>query len=340
MKFFNRKFVPAQLQPNVSAPSLGLRLMTSGNENEVEEVKRELLKAGIASEKRRHPIAEAFGVSSVELWVQNQRDFFNASQLYARMEHLVASRPEAAATGQKSETSGGSVGGPKLKAEPSSNVAKDVSKVDSRPVVQPRCAELQQASSLLQKGIEEMLAHESELASECASLHNKVEELTRTLDQAHADAAQEIKSREAAEYNKADQLTGLLATLERERREWQQKLKSSDDSYKHAKEQAGALSRLLQTQQAVTTALKKELAALELQRDQQERALSEASKEMAAEREARVAAEQRAGLAEESLQTQWVESQELQRQIQAHAASLGSLLTRVTSKAVGITGEP
>jgi chromosome segregation ATPase len=255
MKFFNRKSDPAQLQPNVPSPSLCLQLMTSGNENEVEKVRRELLKGGIASEKRRHP-------------------------------------------------------------------------------------ELQQVSSLLQKGIEEILVRESELASECASLHNKVEELTRTLDQAHADAARAIKNREAAEHNQAEQLTGLLATLERERREWQQKLKSSDDSYKHAKGQAGALSRLLQTQQAVTTALKKELAALELQRDQQERALSEASKEVAAEREARVAAEQRAGLAEESLQTQWVERQELERQVQAHAASLGSLLTRVTSTAVGITGEP
>ena len=340
MKFFNRKSDQAQLQPNTSAPSLCLRLMTSGNENEVEEVRKELLKAGIASEKRRHPIAEAFGVSGVELWIQNERDFFSASQLYARMEHLVANGPEAAANRQKPETSAGSVGGSKLKAAPSSAPAKDVSKVDSRPVAQPRCVELKQASSLLQKGIEEMLVRESELASECAWLHNKTEELTRTLAQAHADVAQEIKNREASERNQAEQLSGLLTTLERERREWQQKLKSSEDSCKHAKEQAGALSRLLQTQQVVATALKKELAALELQRDQQERALSEAGKEMVAEREARVAAEERAGLIEESLQTQWVEHQELERQIQAHAASLGLLLARVTPKAVGSIVQP
>src|SRR5262245_6655079 len=112
MKFFNRRCDQAQLQPNGSAPYLCLRLISSGNEHEVEEVRRELLKAGIASEKRRHPIAEAFGVSGVELWVQNERDFFNASQLYARMQHLAANPLEAAAACQKPETSGGSDGGP------------------------------------------------------------------------------------------------------------------------------------------------------------------------------------------------------------------------------------
>jgi chromosome segregation ATPase len=259
---------------------------------------------------------------------------------FNRMEHVVDNCPEAAANRQKPETSAGSVGGPKPKAEPSSAPAKDVGKVDARPVVQPGSAELKQASSLLQKGIEEILVRESELASECAWLHNRVEELTRTLAQAHAEAAREIKDREAAERNQAEQLTGLLTTHDWERGEWQQKLKSSEDSCNQAKAQAGALSRLLQTQQAVTTALKKELAALELQRDHQERALAEVGKEMVAEREARIASEERAGLVEESLQTQWVERQELERQIQAHAASLGSLLAGVTSKGAGSTVQP
>jgi chromosome segregation ATPase len=227
-----------------------------------------------------------------------------------------------------------------LSSESLTGPAKEVSKVDSRPEVQPRCAELKQVSSLLQKGIEEMLVRERELANERASLHNKVEELTRTLAQAHADAAREIQNREAAERNQAEQLTGLLATLERERGEWQQKLKSNEDSGKHAKEQAGSLSRLLQTQEATAMALKKELAALELQRDQQEQSLCEAREVLVAERDARVAAEERAGLIQESLQRQWVERQELERQIQAHTVSLGSLLTTVSSKAVGSTTEP
>ena len=332
MKLFHRQCDQAQPHSNATDPSLCLRLMASGNEKEVEVVRKELLKAGIASEKRRHPVAEGFGVSHVELWVQNEQDFFNASQVYARIQQLAVKGPEAAAPSQEPQTNGAPVIRPK--SEPSSTPAKGVGKVDSKPIVQPRCAELKQVSSLLQKGIEEVLVRESELASECASLHNKVQELTRTLAQAHADAAREIKSHEAAERNQAEQLADLMDTLERERREWQQKMKSSDDFCKHAKEQANALNRLLQTQKEVSTALKKELAALELQRDQQERDLSETRKEMVAERQARVAAEERAAFIEESLQTQWVERQELERQIQAHASSLGSLLSRVTSKAV------
>ncbi len=314
--------------------------MCSGNQNEVEKVKNELLKAGIASETRRHPIAEAMGVSGLELWVQNERDFFDASKLYARLQDHAANGSHDTATKRKTESSGHSVNGSKPQAESSSPPPNDVSKVDSGPAVQPRRLELKEASSLLQKGIEEMLLRESQLAEECSSLRGKVEDLTRALAQAQTDVAREIESREAAERKQAEQFTGLLDTLERERREWQQKLKSSDDSFKNAKEQVGSLNRMLQTQQAAAKSLREEIVSLEHQRAQQEQALSDARKEAVVEREARVAAEERATFAEESLQTQWIEHQELERQIQAHAASLGSLLARVTSKAVSGSGEP
>ena len=336
MKLLNRRYDQSQLQPN--AASLPMRLMCAGHEEEIELVKKELFKAGIAAETRRHPIAEALGASGVELWVQNEEDFSNASRLYSRLQGKADNSPKTRPI-PKAETSGSSGSGPKPPPQPSGNPPKDGSKVESMPAVQPRCVELKEASSLLQKGIEQMLLRERELTGECASLHVKVEELTQALAQAQADVVGEIKNREAAEQNQTTQINNLLDTLERERREWQQKLKSSDDSCKHAKEQAGSLSRLLQTQQAAATALKQEVAALELQRDQQEQALSDARKAAVAEREARAAAEQRAGRVEESLQAQRVESQELERQIQAHAASLGSLLARVTSKPAGSTGK-
>jgi chromosome segregation ATPase len=313
--------------------------MCAGHEEEIELVKQELCKVGIAAVTRRHPIAEALGASGVELWVQNEQDFSNASRLYNRLQGKAADSPKTAPS-PKAETSGASGSGPKPQPEPAGNPPKDGRKVESVPVVQPRCVELKEASSQLQKGIEQMLMRESELTGECTSLHGKVEELTRALAQAQADVIGEIKNREAAEQNQTTRLNSLLDTLERERREWQQKLKSSDDACKHAKEQAGSLSRLLQTQQAAVTALKEEAAARELHRDQQEQALSDARQAAVAEREARVAAEERASRAEESLQTQRVESQELEQQIQAHATSLSSLLARVTSKAAGITGEP
>src|SRR5262249_32923882 len=164
---------------------------------------------------------------------------------------------------------------------------------------QARCLELQQASSQLQKGIEAMLAREGELTTECASLHARVKELTHALAQAQADVAREIKGREAAERKETEQVTGLLDTLARERQEWKEKLKSTEDAFRNAKEQIGSLSRMLQNQQAAATALKQKLSALELQRDEQQRILSDARKETVAEREARSAAEERAGVAEQ-----------------------------------------
>jgi len=328
MRLLNSSYEQDQVQSD--AGDFSMRLMCAGHETEIELVKKELFKAGITSETRRHPLAEALGVSGVELWVQNEQDYFNASKVYTRLQGKAPSTPPPAPKPQISVR----------QPEKSSTAPKDAGKAESRPVVQQSCLELKEASSLLQKGIEEMLLRESELANACTSLQGKVEELAQSLAKAQADVAREIKGREAAERKEAEQVSGLLDTLARERKEWQEKLKSSDDSFKNAKEQAASMSRLLQNQQAAAAALKQELAALELQRDQQERSLSDARKETATEREARAAAEERAGVAEQSLETQWIERQDLERQLQTHAASLGSLLAKVTSKAVAGSAKP
>jgi len=39
------------------------------------------------------------------------------------------------------------------------------------------------------------------------------------------------------------------------------------------------------------------------------------------------------------METQWIQRQDLERQLQTHAASLGSLLAKVTSKAAA-SGKP
>src|SRR5262245_33133171 len=193
MKLLNGRYEQAQLEPN--AAHLPMRLMCAGHEKEIELVRNELFKAGIPSETRRHPIAEALGVGGLELWVQNEQDFFKASRVYNRLHGKADNMPETPAPSPKAETSGGFGSGPKLQAA-QSGTPKDVNKVESRPVAQPHCLELKEASSLLQKGIEDMLLRESELAGECTSLHGKVKELTQVLAQARADVAREIKSRE------------------------------------------------------------------------------------------------------------------------------------------------
>ena len=123
MNTLTRSYDQTGLGPDAS--HLCMRLMCAGNEKEIGMVRSKLLEAGIPSETRRHPIAESLGVNGIELWVQNERDFFNASQLYARFKHQAANRSEAAATSQKPEKSGGSVGGAKLKAGPSSAPPKE-----------------------------------------------------------------------------------------------------------------------------------------------------------------------------------------------------------------------
>ena len=318
-----------QAEPGPDASHLCMRLMCAGNEKEIGLVRSKLLEAGIASETRRHPIAESLGVNGIELWVQNEQDFFNASKLYNHLQQTSGDNLVTPTTNSQSDFPGHSVTEPKPQAESSSTLPKDAGNVDSKPVAQPRRLEFKQASSLLQKSIEEILQCESELEGECTSLRAKVEQLTRALAQAQADVAEEIKTREAAERNQSEQLTDVLDTIARERREWQQKLKSSDDSIKSAKEQIGAMSLLLETEQEAAETLQQKIVALQLQRDEQELSLCDTRKDLVAERKARLAADERAGFAEESLQKQCAERQELERQIQS---SLGPLLARMASK--------
>jgi hypothetical protein len=309
--------------------------MCSQDQHEVEAVRNELVKAGIPVETRPHPIAQALGVSGLELWVQNERDFFNASKLYARLQDRVGAPPEPSTI--RPSTKGPVRLGtePQAKAPPPQISPRTGSQVAPKPAPQPGRMELKQASSLLQKGIEEVLLRESELSGECASLRGKVQELKQALAVAQAEVSREVKSREAAERNQTEELTHLVNTLERERKEWEQQLKLCEDSMKKAQDQARALSHLLQSQQASSVALKREITGLEIQRDQQEQLLSNARQETVVEREARLAAEQRAGAAEESLQIQSAERINLETQIRAQLATLGSLVGKLASKSSG-----
>ena len=89
----------AKAEQDKSAPYLCMRLMCSQSRAEIEAVKDELTKAGIATETRNNPMAEALGVNGLELWVQDERDFFNAANLFARMQapaFLSSAEPDGA----------------------------------------------------------------------------------------------------------------------------------------------------------------------------------------------------------------------------------------------------
>lgn len=323
---------PAQVEPNLSAPFLCMRLMSSQNQDEVESLQKELLKAGIASETRCHPMAETLGVNGVELWVQNERDFFDASKLYARMQERGAGKPKVAAGHSKGEAAERYMGAAKGEPGLYRPTNWDVNSLDARQPSEPRREELKHASSLLEKGLEQMFLRESELAGQCASLRSKMEELTGALAQAQGELARERDSRLVTESNQTEQISGLVKTLERERQDWQQQLKRRDESLKTAQEKLESMTRLLQAQQAAAVGLREEIMSLELRRDESEAAFSNIQAEALAEREARIAAEaqaQKAILDQQNLERQLAGQKELVQQIHAQLAGLGSLFLRI-----------
>jgi hypothetical protein len=305
--------------------------MCSQNVDEVEAVRKTLLRAGIAAETRTHPVAEELGMKGVELWVQDERDFFNAAKLFERMQD-----------GSAGKISERSVGVAKAAAERCSTAHRAAKSVDSRHASEPGHEELQQAKSLLEKGIADMFARESELTEECASLRNKVQELSQALSKGQAALRRESEGRAAAEKNLQAQVSGLVSTLERERLDWQKQLKSRDDALKNAQKGLEAMCQRLQVQQAATTALKEQVVSLEMQRDERETSLCSARAEALAEREARIAADEQAkttSRAQQLLKKQLVEQKEREYQMQTYLAGLNSLLGKSAVKAVA-SGSP
>ena len=301
--------------------------MCSRNQDEVEVVKNELLKAGITAELRREPIAEAMGVTAIELFVPDPRNFFNASKVYARIKEragLPTTQPQSEIPEPPAATA-------KPQAEQQSSPARNGNGADSKQANEPRREEWKQASSLVEKGIAQMFRLESESRAECASLRSKVEELTQALAKEQAARAREIEGRVVMEKTHAEQISALTTTLEREKKSWLQQLKGRDDSLKSSKEKLESMSGLLETSETAAGVLKEQVVALELQVEEHKAAVRSARTEALAEREARVAAEERAqklNQAQASLEKERVKHKELEKEMQAHVASLTSLFHR------------
>lgn len=319
----------SEVDAKTSGPFLCMRLMCSQDRTEIEAVKNELHKAGIPFEVRSHPVAQSLGLAALELWVPDERDFFNASTLFGRMKSR-ASRPAAQ---------------PQFETERAAPPAWCAIGADARPAREPGSGKLDQATTLLRKEIQEMLDRESALAAERESLRRQVKELVHALAASQAALAQEAENRQLAEKIEAEKASGLQSTLEharaecasvveqlaRERKEWQQQLKSHDNLLKETQRKLDSTSRLLQSHQEAVADLKQEIVSLAQQRDDQEKALTEA-------REARCAAEERAeraAAAEKSLEQQLAAQKELDQQMQAHVASLNSLCSKLHATRAG-----
>ncbi len=238
--------------------------MCSRDPAEVEALQNEFFKAGIAVATRSNPVAESLGIGAVELWVTDERDFFTASKLYAEMRDRTSGKCGGATVPLQAETPGQHH--PK---EPEPGKAKPpnrgVNGSNSKHANEPQREELEQASSLLEKEIDDMLKRESELVTECASLRSKMEEMGQALAEARAALGRETESRAAAEREQAKKLSGLQSAMEHERHEWQRQLKSRDESLKVSQKQLDAKSQLLQTHQAAIVELRDTIVASEQQ---------------------------------------------------------------------------
>lgn len=263
----------------MDSPHLCMRLMCSQNQAELDAVIEELAKAGIPAETRNHPIAEALGVPGKELWVPDEQDFYTAARLFARLQS-----PELFDTQEPEPPVELDINEVFVRRRPSVTTPNPVSTTAEATGLSTRhttleSQELDQASSLLENEIEEMLNSEGELSRECEALRSKV----RQLGQALAD-------------------------------------------------QQAVLAREIQTRQADALYLSRYIHALELQLDEDDKCLNKARIELAAEREQRLAFEQRAksaSLAQADLQKQLLQRQQLQDKLQSRMATLDALYSKL-----------
>jgi hypothetical protein len=352
----------AEVDP--SASFLCMRLMCSQNKAEVEAVKKELLNAGIGSETRKHALAESFGINALELWVQDERNFFDASNVMARMQISPWPTLEASCDKPQNESLPGPIA---LRAERGDqDKLQELGPADSTQVGKIKPEALAQTSSLLQKEIEEMLQCESELSTECVSLRSKLQELEQALADSRTVLRRETENQAALQTKQAQQISALRSAfegertqraaaeklLERERFEHkrvaqqlvqdreqsQQQLKSADVALQDVLNKLETKAQLLRSQETTVLKLKKDMVSLERQRDEGEQSLAKANAELVLAREARTAAEDRAESAEgaqKCLEHQLLELMQMQQVLQAHWNNLNSLYSKVHTTRAG-----
>jgi chromosome segregation ATPase len=164
-----------------------------------------------------------------------------------------------------------------------------------------------------------------------------------------AELARETESRAAAEKQQTTEIAGLRKALERERadreraeeqlqrerRELQAQLDARNEAHKGLEQKLEAKTHQVQHHQAAVVELRKEIVLREQQWQEQEKVLSKARAELVVEREARIAAEDRAGrasAAQQSLEKELADRQDLQQQMQHYAANLNSLRSKLQAK--------
>ncbi len=285
--------------------------MCSPKRAEVEAVKDELSRAGIVTEIRNNPTAEALGVTGIELWVKHERDFPEAANLYTKMQARSrgCSLDHSPRLQKGAGKPPGAVDGPQ--------VEKDKVRppgVDSTQASDPRLNKLEEDTAFLEKQLEEMLDFQKEVVAQCIAVRCKTRELHQALADVQAALCVENEKRAAAQEKQDEEVSALQGALQRERLDHEESelelqcertkreqaeeqlgnSKTHEESLKKAQEKLEVQARLLQTHAAAVLRLRKEIEVLESQREEEKRSCFRLREDVAAERKARIAAEQRA----------------------------------------------
>lgn len=315
------------------------RLMCSTQQEEVGAVKRELFRAGIRSEIRENPLTAALNITRLELWVENDKDYFAAQKFYANMQARAVNGHEPAA---EEEPAGASIN-PEVAPDSSKwAVSRGAAGRDGNCKSQLPGGELEQVSLLLEREIEEILQREDALAETCSTLRGEVENLSRSLSESQAAAEKHAAEfaalkisleREVAEHARSeDQLKGEV-------RELQSLLKSAEGTLVERQRRLEATLEQLQTQQAKVVELRKEIVSREQEWDEHKRLVSKTRAELAVERQSRIVAEENAAKsaqAQERMEQQLAEQKDLQGQLQSSIGSLNSLRDRLQAKKTSV----
>lgn len=305
------------------------RLMCSKDRTQVEFVKRELSRAGILTEIRSNPLAAALRVARLELWVQDERDFATAVRLCAELQERFPVRQELASLDNDIEIQATVVDPPSKRPGRMTENAGRLPAPEPEALAAPpnnRAAydaapdDLEQASLLLNKEIEAMLAREVELEEQCEGLQSNIKALTESVTQSQAQLSREIAAREAAE-KKLAALTDTHASAQRELRETQNQVRLRDQALAAAKADLQAKLQESRSSQSKAAEVTNELA--------------KARNQIVAERQSRTAAEERAARLDSELKAseqKLAEQARLQQQLQTCTGNLNALRSKLRAR--------
>ncbi len=260
----------------LTSPAIMTRFICSQNPAEVESVKKELFLAGIRSEIRSNPLANALRLTRLELWLHDERDLFSASKIYAG----IRDRAEGEA-GNRAVAKDQNPPGYTEVDDPPDFKAGEVHQQNAKipepaAPAEPSADEFARATALLEGEIDELLYREGELRNRSAILENQVRELNKGLAQAQGELAREKESRAVVEKQHGGEIARLQSALqgeqlaraqaqeqlERERREWQLQLETRDQSLARNRQELNAATEQVKKHEASVGELRKEKDAL------------------------------------------------------------------------------